>query len=276
MSITIKDIKQAKNKKKISMLTAYSYPLAKIIDAAGIDIILVGDSLANVVLGMESTKEVTMSDMLRHTQAVTRAVEQALVIGDMPYEAYQEDIKVCVDNAKKFITAGCAAVKVEWFDDCIEVVKLLRKENIEVMAHIGLTPQTVEKLGGFKAQGKDIETAKKLINQAVLLEKEGCFAIVLECIPDRVAKLITEKISIPTIGIGSGSFCDGQVLVTHDMLGLFDRYTPKFVKKYADLSSEILKAVTDFKDEVSGGVYPDKEHSFSISDEEFEKLKQEI
>ncbi len=273
--IQIKDIKQAKNKAKISMLTAYSYPLARIIDKAGIDIILVGDSLANVVLGMDSTREVTMSDMLRHTQAVVRGVEHALVVGDMPYVAYQEDIKLAVENAKKFIQAGCAAVKVEWFEDCLEVVKLLRKENIQVMAHIGLTPQTVEKLGGFKTQGKDLETAKKLIDQALRLEKQGCFAIVLECVPDRVAGLITKKINAPTIGIGSGLYCDGQVLVTHDMLGIFDRYTPKFVKKYADLSNEILKAVTSFKDEVSNGVYPDKKHSFAISDEEFEKLQQE-
>lgn len=272
--VTIKDILSAKNKRKITMLTAYDYPLASVIDKAGIDIILVGDSLANVVLGLASTKDVGMTEMIHHSKAAARAVKHALLVGDMPYESYQVENSVCVENAQRFIKeAHCDAIKIEWFDKCLEVTDKIIKAGIAVMAHIGLTPQTADKIGGFKVQGKTKENAKLLIEQAKSLEKLGCFSIVLECIPDRIAEIITKEINIPTIGIGAGVNCDGQVLVSHDMLGLFDRYTPKFVKKYINLNEEILKAVSRYKIEVLEGKFPTKEHTFTIKEEEISKLK---
>jgi 3-methyl-2-oxobutanoate hydroxymethyltransferase len=271
--ITVKDIMALKNKRKITMLTAYDYPLASLVDKAGIDMILVGDSLANVVLGLESTTQVGMNEMLHHAKAVTRAVKQALVIGDMPYESYQIDPEKSVENAKRFINeAKCDAVKLEWFDKCLEVTEKIIQADIAVMGHIGLTPQTADKLGGFKVQGKDAEAAKRLLEQANALEELGCFSIVLECVPDRIAELITKKIKIPTIGIGAGKFCDGQVLVIHDMLGLFERYSPKFVKKYINLSPMITQAIEEYKKEVEGGRFPSAEHSFTIKEEELRKL----
>jgi len=272
--ITVSGIMALKNKRKITMLTAYDYPLASLVDRAGIDMILVGDSLANVVLGLESTTQVGMTEMIHHAKAVTRAVKQALVVGDMPYDSYQVNPQESVNNARKFISeAKCDAVKLEWFDRCLEVTEEIIQAGIAVMGHIGLTPQTADKLGGFKVQGKDAETAKRLIEQAGSLEKLGCFAIVLECVPDKIAELVTKKLKIPTIGIGAGVNCDGQVLVIHDMLGLFERYTPKFVKKYIDLSPVILKAIEEFKTEVSEGKFPAAEHTFSISSDELRKLQ---
>jgi 3-methyl-2-oxobutanoate hydroxymethyltransferase len=274
--VTISDILAMKGKQKITMLTAYDYPIAYLVDKAGIDMILVGDSLANVVLGLQSTTEVGMTEMLHHAKAVTRAVSRALVVGDMPYESYQVDPENAVNNARRFIEeAKCVAVKLEWFDRCLEVTEKIVRTGIPVMGHIGLTPQTADKLGGFKVQGKDAQAAKILIEQALNLEKAGCFSIVLECVPDKIAKIITEKLKIPTIGIGAGICCDGQVLVIHDLLGLFQRYTPKFVKKYADLSASILKAIEEYKNEVIQGKFPDKEHSFSIKEEELKKLKED-
>ena len=256
------------------MLTAYDYPLGYLVDKAGIDIILVGDSLANVVLGLDSTTKVGMSEMLTAAKAVTRAVKHALVIGDMPYDSYQVNTEESVKNAKRFIDeARCDAVKLEWFDKCLEVAEKIIKAGIPVMGHIGLTPQTAEKIGGFKVQGKDAEAAQRLIEQAAALEKLGCFSLVLECVPDRIAEIITKKIKIPTIGIGAGPYCDGQVLVIHDMLGLFARYTPKFVKKYIDLSPLIAQALEKYKDEVIGVEFPDAGHSFTIKEEELKKLK---
>jgi len=271
--ITVREIISLKNKRKITMLTAYDYPIANLVDRAGIDMILVGDSLANVVLGLDSTTKVGMAEMLHHAKAVTRAVKQALVIGDMPYESYQVNPEESVKNAKRFIIeANCAAVKLEWFDRCLQVTKEIIKAGIPVMGHIGLTPQTADKLGGFKVQGKDAEAARRLIEEAQALETLGCFAIVLECVPDRIAGMITKKLKIPTIGIGAGINCDGQVLVINDMLGLFERYTPKFVKKYLNLTPLILKAIEDFKDEVTQQKFPAPEHSFSIKEEELKKL----
>jgi len=271
--ITIDQIVSLKNKRKITMLTAYDYPTAYLVDKAGIDIVLIGDSLANVVLGLESTTQVGMPEMLHHAKAVRRGVKNALLIGDMPYNAYQLDPKECVVNAQRFINeAGCQAVKLEWFKHCLEVTELTVKAGIPVMGHIGLTPQTAEKIGGFKVQGKDAITAQYLIEQALELEKRGCFAILLECVPDKIAGLITKKIKIPTIGIGAGIHCDGQVLVINDLLGLFEKYTPKFVKKYADLSSIILGAVQNFKQEVIQEKFPTPEHSFTIKEEEFKKI----
>jgi len=272
--ITVKDILvMKKRQEKITMLTAYDFPLANLVDRAGIDIILVGDSLANVVLGLKSTPEVGMTEMIHHAKAVTRAVKRAMVIGDMPFDSYQVNSQESVKNAKRFIEeAKCDAVKLEWFDDCINVTKDIIKSGIVVMGHIGLTPQTADKLGGFKVQGKDAEAAKRLIEQAKALEAVGCFSVVLECIPDKIAQMITEELSIPTIGIGAGIMCDGQVLVAHDMLGLFERYTPKFVKKYINLSPLIQKAVEEYKNEVKTSAFPTKEYSFTIKEEELKKI----
>ena len=272
--ITIQDILLAKGKRKLTMLTAYDYPLASLIDRAGIDMILVGDSVANVVLGLDSTTKVGMAEMLHHAKAVRRAVTRALVIGDMPYESYQVNLEEAVKNARRFIDeAGCECVKLEWFERCLEVTEKIINAGISVMGHIGLTPQTAEKIGGFKVQGKDSDTAKRLIEQAFDLEKLGCFSLVLECVPDKIAEIITQKLKIPTIGIGAGVNCDGQVLVTYDMLGLFERFTPKFVKKYINLSPLISRAIEDYRNEVVEKKFPASEHSFSIKEEELKKLK---
>lgn len=272
--ITIADIQAKKAaQKKITMLTAYDFPLAALVDRAGLDMILVGDSVANVVLGLESTTQVGMAEMLHHAKAVRRAVKSALVIGDMPFDSYQVAIQDAVKNARRFIDeAGCDAIKLEWFDKCPQVTQEIIKAKISVMGHIGLTPQTAGQLGGFRVQGKDAEAAKRLIAQAKLLEELGCFSIVLECVPDKVAELITRQLKIPTIGIGAGIHCDGQVLVTHDMLGLFERYKPKFVKQYVNLSAAILEAIKQFKAEVENEKFPAAEHSFTIKKEEIDKL----
>ncbi|MCM8773818.1 MAG: 3-methyl-2-oxobutanoate hydroxymethyltransferase [Candidatus Omnitrophica bacterium] len=264
--ITIPDILEMKRRKqKITMLTAYDYPFASLIDQAEIDIILVGDSLGNVILGYDSTVPVTMEEMLHHTKAVRRAVRFALLVGDMPFMSFNIYKESAIRNAGRFIKeAGCDAVKLEWFSGCIEMTKAIINSGIPVMGHIGLTPQTTAQFGGFKVRGKDAETAKKLIEEAILLEEAGCFSIVLECIPDRLAKIITEKLKIPTIGIGAGPFSDGQVLVTHDMVGLFERFRPKFVKQYINLSLQILEAIKKFKEEVIQEKFPTKEHSFTI------------
>jgi len=272
--VSVNDIRAAKGKRRITMLTAYDYPTAALVDKAGIDMVLVGDSLANVVLGLKSTTEVGMAEMIHHAKAVTRAVTRAMVIGDMPFDSYQVKPEDCVKNARRFIDeAKCGAVKLEWFDRCLEVTEKIVKAGIPVVGHIGLTPQTADKLGGFKVQGKDAEAAKRLIKQAEDLTRIGCFAIVLECVPDQIAKMITEKIKIPTIGIGAGKYTDGQVLVIHDAIGLFERYTPKFVKKYINLSPMILEALQQYKKEVEAGMYPGPEHSFSIKEDELKKIE---
>lgn len=271
--ISLEDIKNFKGRRKISMLTAYDFPFAAALDKAGLDLILIGDSVANVVLGLESTKEVGMEEMIYHAKAVSRAVKRAYLIGDMPYEAYQVDAGSSVKNARRFVNeAGCDAVKLEWFDSVVEVSSEIVKAGIPVMGHIGLTPQTADKLGGFKVQGRDAETALKLIKQAEMLESVGCFAILLECVPDKVSQIITKALKVPTIGIGAGPFCDGQVLVTHDMLGLFERYRPKFVKEYIKLSDIMVEAFVRFKEDVLKGTFPDKEHSFIIKEEELKKI----
>ena len=273
--ITVSDILEMKKRgEKITMLTAYDFPLASLVDRAGIEIILIGDSVANVVLGLKTTPEVGMTEMIHHSKAVTRAVKRALVVGDMPFESYQINPDESVKNAKRFIEeAKCDAVKLEWFDKCLEVTAEIIKAGIPAMGHIGLTPQTADKLGGFKVQGKDAEAAKRLLEQAKALEKLGCFSIVLECVPDKIAEMITKELKIPTIGIGAGINCDGQVLVTHDLLGLLERAKPlKFVKQYINLNSEIKKAIDEFKKEVKEGAFPTKEHSFTIKEEELKKI----
>ncbi|NQU18697.1 3-methyl-2-oxobutanoate hydroxymethyltransferase [bacterium] len=273
--ITVNDILEMKKRgEKITMLTAYDFPLASLVDRAGIEIILIGDSVANVVLGLKTTPEVGMTEMIHHSKAVTRAVKRALVVGDMPFESYQINPKESVKNAKRFIQeAKCDAVKLEWFDKCLEVTEEIIKAGIPAMGHIGLTPQTADKLGGFKVQGKDADTAKRLIEQAKALEKLGCFSIVFECIPDKIAEMITKELKIPSIGIGAGINCDGQVLVTHDLLGFLERAKPlKFVKQYINLNSEIKKAIEVFKKEVKEGAFPTKDHSFTIKEEELKKI----
>jgi 3-methyl-2-oxobutanoate hydroxymethyltransferase len=263
MRSTAQDIRALKGQRKVSVLTAYDYPFAGLVDKAGIDIVLVGDSLANVVLGLDSTTQVGMSELIYHSKAVSRAVKNALVVGDMPFESYQLKPELAVMNARRFTEeAGCGAVKVEWFDRCLEVVRSLVEANIQVMGHIGLTPQTAEQLGGFKVQGKDAAAVEKLIGQAQALEKAGCFSMVIECVPAAAGGQISRSVGIPTIGIGAGPQCDGQVLVIHDLLGLYDRKLPKFVKKFAQLDQVILDAVTRYKQEVEQGVFPDKDHSY--------------
>jgi len=254
------------------MLTAYDYPIASFLDEAGIDIILVGDSLANVVLGLESTTEVGMKEMLHHTKAVVRAVKNAFIVGDMPFDSYQLNPRVAVDNARQFIELGCHAVKLEWFDECAKVAAAIVNAGIPVMGHVGLTPQTAQKHGGMKVQGKDAVAARVIIDNAKKLEEVGCFSVVLECIPQEVAEIITKQLKIPTIGIGAGPHCDGQVLVIHDLLGLFTRYQPKFSKKYADLGPLILEAVKEYKKEVTTGQFPDDAHSFHLPADEIKKL----
>lgn len=273
--ITITDLQNKKREgKKITMLTAYDYPMARIIDETGIDSILVGDSLGMVVLGYDSTVPVTMDEMIHHAKAVRRGTKYAFLVGDMPFMSYQVSKEEAIRNAGRFMKeAGCDAIKLEGGDEVLDVTIAIVNAGIPVLGHLGLTPQTISKLGGFKVQGKDADAAEKILEQALKLERAGCFAIVLECVPDKVAKLITEKLSIPTIGIGAGADCDGQVLVTNDMVGLFDRFIPKFVKQYVKLSTLISDGVKKYKDEVEKGMFPDAAHSFTIKDEEIIKLR---
>lgn len=276
MRLTISSIVEMKQKKqKIAMLTAYDFSFAPVLDAAGMDIILVGDSMANVVLGMESTTEISLDEMINHSRAVVKGTERALVIGDMPYCSCQVDPGEALPAARRFVEeAGCQAVKIEWFDRAIEVTERIVRSGIPVMGHIGFTPQTADKLGGSIVQGKDIDTAKRLVEQAKAFEAAGCFSIVLECVPWQLAEIITGLLKIPTIGIGAGAGCDGQVLVLNDMLGLFKRFKPKFVKIYADIYSASLEGVQRYMDEVKSGAFPSETERFSMKEEEFQKLKQ--
>ena len=262
--VTTAKIRDMKRKgEKITMLTAYDYPTAIAMDSVGVDIFLVGDSLGMVVLGYDSTLPVTMEDMLHHTKAVARGTQQAMVIGDMPFMSYQVSPEEGVRNAGRFLQeAGAQAVKLEGGREVAEVTRRIAAAGIPVMAHIGLTPQSVHQLGGYKVQGKGDKAGQRLIEDAKILEEAGAFAIVLECVPKGLAKEITASLQIPTIGIGAGVDCDGQVLVTHDMLGLFERFTPKFVKKYTKLNDHIREAVKTYCDEVRSGAFPDDAHSF--------------
>jgi 3-methyl-2-oxobutanoate hydroxymethyltransferase len=266
--LKIEDILKKKKKEKITMLTCYDYSFAEILDEVGLDIILVGDSLANVILGMNQTRKVGVREMLAHTKAVAKAVKHSLVVADMPYMSYQKNPKKCVYYAEKFIEAGADAVKIEWFKDCPYVVRRIVKNKIPVMGHIGLTPQTVHLLGGYKVQGKDRKSALNLITQAKILERLGVFSIVLECIPYQVSQVITNQLKIPTIGIGAGKYCDGQVLVLYDLLNLYKKIKPKFVRIYADLHKEIKVAIAKFIIEVKNEKFPTLKESFSIKKEE--------
>lgn len=260
---------------KITMLTAYDYITAAAIDKAGIDIILVGDSLGMVVLGYDNTLAVTMEDMLHHTRPVARAVRRAMVVGDMPFMSFQVSAEEAMRNAGRFVQeAGAEAVKLEGGEEVAETTRRIVDMGVPVMGHLGLTPQSVHQLGGFKLQAKTIEQAKKLIKDAKILEKAGCFSIVLEKVPAQVAKIVTETVSIPTIGIGAGVFCDGQVLVTPDLLGLYEKFVPKFVKQYARLGPAIKSALRDYVKEVKKGKFPTDEHSFFASEEVIQALKE--
>ena len=260
--------------KTITMLTAYDYPMALLEDRAGIDIILVGDSLGMTVLGYENTIPVTMDEMIHHTKAVTRGAKYPLIIGDMPFMSYNTDERDAILNAGRFMKEGGAdAVKLEGGASVKEIVRAIVKAGIPVMGHIGLTPQTISMLGGFKVQGKDAKAAQKIIDDAVMLEEAGAFSVLLEAVPVPIAEKVTQRLSIPTIGIGAGVHCDGQVLVVHDLLGLFDRFTPKFAKRYVNLTDIILKAFESYRKEVLNREFPTDQHSFHMDEKELDKIK---
>lgn len=271
---TIPDLIEKKRQgKKISMLTAYDYPTALLVDRAGIDMILVGDSVGMVVLGYETTIPVTMDEMIHHTKAVTRGAQCALVVGDMPFMSYNTSEGDAIRNAGRFIKEGAAdAVKLEGGASVQTVVRAIVRAGIPVMGHIGLTPQTISQLGGFRVQGKTAEGARRIIDDAKTLEGAGVFSIVLEAIPAELASRITESVKVPTIGIGAGTHCDGQVLVYQDMVGLFDRFIPKFVKQYAQVGEIMLNAFRQFKEEVEKGVFPAEEHTYQIEKGELDRI----
>ncbi len=273
--VTVPAIRAMKGKSRIGMLTAYDYPNGKIADTAGADILLVGDSLGMVILGYPDTLSVTVDDMLHHTRAVARGVKSALIVGDMPYLSYHVSIEESVRNAGRFIQAGAHAVKVEGAKPSrIRAIEAILDAEIPVMGHIGLTPQSVNALGGFKLQGKNADDARRLIDEAVALERAGCFSIVLECVPSELAAMITEQLAIPTIGIGAGPSCDGQVLVYHDVLGMYDGHTPKFVRRYANAAQDLQAALETYLADVREGRFPDeaKESFHMASDEELKRL----
>jgi 3-methyl-2-oxobutanoate hydroxymethyltransferase len=273
--VTVPSVRAMKGSSRIGMLTAYDYPTAKIADAAGADVILVGDSLGMVVLGYPDTLSVTVDDMLHHTRAAARGTKTALLVGDMPYLSYHISVEESVRNAGRFIQAGAHAVKVEGAKPSrIRTIEAILDAEIPVMGHIGLTPQSVNALGGFKLQGKNADDARRLIDEAVALERVGCFSLVLECVPTELAAMITEQIAIPTIGIGAGPACDGQVLVFHDVLGLYDGHTPKFVRQYAHAAHDLQAALETFLADVRGGRFPNEQtESFHMAtDEELRRL----
>ncbi|MEW6093106.1 MAG: 3-methyl-2-oxobutanoate hydroxymethyltransferase [Chloroflexota bacterium] len=257
----------------IAMLTGYDYPTALALDRAGVDGILVGDSLAMVVLGYENTLPVTMDEMLHHCRAVARGAKTALLIGDMPFMSFQVSVEEAVRNAGRFLQqGGMDAVKLEGGRERLDAVRAIVGAGIPVMGHLGLTPQSVHQLGGFRPQGKTAPAARRMLEDAFLLEEAGCFGIVLESVPARLAEHISQKLSIPTIGIGAGAGCDGQVLVTHDLLGLFERFTPKFVKKYADLHAEMQGAFTAYLADVREHAFPAQEHIVEMAEEEWDEF----
>ena len=275
MKNTVMTFKEAKSKgTKLSMLTAYDYTTAALVDKAGINGILVGDSLGMVMLGYEDTISVTMEDMIHHTAAVARGAKNALVVGDMPFMSYQTSVYDAVVNAGRLMKEGRAgAVKLEGGVEFKEHIRAIVNASIPVMAHIGLTPQSVNAFGGFKVQGKTIETAKKLIEDARAVEEAGAFAVVLECVPAKLAGLVTRSISIPTIGIGAGAGCDGQILVYQDMVGMYDRIAPKFVKKFGNVGEVMVQAFTDYDREVKEGVFPSEEYEFAIDDSVLKEIE---
>lgn len=269
---TTKSLHQKKQHgEPITMLTAYDYPTAMMIDRVGIDIILVGDSLGMVVLGYANTLPVTMEEMLHHCRAVARGAQYALLVGDMPFMSYQVNVEDAVRNAGRFLQeASMDAIKLEGGRERLEAVQGIVSAGIPVMGHLGLTPQSVHQLGGFRAQGKSAAAATRLLEDALRLEDAGCFSLVLESVPGHLGEFISKKLSIPTIGIGAGAGCDGQVLVTHDLLGLFDRFTPKFARRYANIYAEMEKAFTAYRQDVETGSFPGPEHTTGMAEAEWE------
>ena len=274
MKKTVSTLQQAKeNGQKITMLTAYDYSTAKLMDEAGIDMILVGDSLGNVILGYEDTISVTMEDMIHHGAAVSRGVKETMVVVDMPFMSYQISVEEAVTNAGRLMKEGRAnAVKLEGGKSVCPQIKAITQAGIPVVAHLGLTPQSINALGGYIVQGKSEDAAKKLLEDALAVQEAGAFALVLECVPTKLASLITKKLTIPTIGIGAGNECDGQVLVYQDMLGMFSDYVPKFVKQFAQVGEIMKKAFSDYKEEVASGAFPAEKNSYKIDDEVIDKL----
>jgi len=273
--ITVRDFRLKKEKgEPIAMLTAYDYPVARALDRAGIDSILVGDSLGMVALGYPNTLPVTMDEMIHHCKAVARGASRALLVGDMPFLSYQTSPVDAVRNAGRFLQeGGMEAVKLEGGREMLPAIQAVLEAGIPVLGHLGLTPQSVHKFGGMRPQGRTAEAARRLLEDALLLEQTGIFAVVLESIPARVAALLTERLSIPTIGIGAGADVDGQVLVTNDMLGLYDRFTPRFVKRYANLLEEMNRAFEAYRADVQSRAFPAPEHATDMPDEEWQKLQ---
>lgn len=274
-TVTLREMKD--RGEKISMLTAYDYPIARLLDEAGIEVILVGDSLAMVGLGYETTLPVTMEEMLHHVRAVSRGVKRALLVADMPFGSFQASVEEGVRNAGRFLKeAGAQAVKLEGGREVADLTRRLTSVGIPVMGHLGLTPQMVHQFGGFKVQGRTAAAAERLREDALLLEEAGIFTLVLEGIPWQVAEVITGELRIPTIGIGAGSSCDGQVLVTNDLLGLFDDFAPKFVKRYANLKEIIAAAFTRYRQEVKAGEFPGPEHAFRLDEGEVRRWQEQL
>jgi 3-methyl-2-oxobutanoate hydroxymethyltransferase len=276
--ITILDVQQAKEEnRKLTMMTAYDYPFGLLADEAGIDIVLVGDSLGMVVMGLEGTVEVNMEHMIHHIRAVTRGCKNPFIVGDMPFMSYNTSIREAIINAGRLLKeGGCDSIKLEGGVDFASTVEAIVRAGIPVQGHIGLTPQTASALGGFKMQGRDAAAAKQIIDDAKALEDAGVFSMILEAVPAPLGKLVAEAVKVPVIGIGAGPDVDGQVLVTHDMIGLFDKFVPKFVKQYTNIRKVILEALNEYKDEVIKVKFPAPEHSFKMPDEALEELKKLI
>ncbi len=276
--VTVKDVQKAKEEgRKLVMLTAYDYPFGLMADEAGVDIVLVGDSLGMVVMGLDGTVAVTMENMIHHIQAVVRGCKNPLVVGDMPFMSYNTSIREAIINAGRLMKeGGCDVVKLEGGVDFAPTVEAIVKAGIPVQGHIGLTPQTASALGGFVMQGKNAEAAKKIIDDAKALEDAGVFSMIIEAVPAPLAALVAEAVKVPVIGIGAGVDVDGQVLVTHDMVGLFDKFVPKFVKQYTKIRPIIIDAIKAYKDDVAESQFPAPEHSFKMPDEALEALKEKL
>ena len=276
--ITLFDLQAMKQQgRKITMLSIPDYPMALLADRAGLDTILVGDSLAMTVLGYDTTVPVTMEEMLHHTKAVTRATKYAFVVGDMPFMSNNTSERDAIINAGRFMQeGGTDSVKVEGGANAAHIVTAIVKAGIPVMGHIGLTPQHISLLGGYRVQGRDVQTARRVIDDALAIEEAGAFAIILECVPNQISKIVTERLRIPTISYGAGESCDGQGLVAHDILGMFDKFTPKFVKKYAELGEQIQEAFEAYVSDVVSGQFPTDGHSFHIKKEDLEKVMGQV
>ncbi len=276
--VSVLDVKQAKEEgRKLTMLTAYDYPLGLMAAESGVDIVLVGDSLGMVVMGLNGTVEVTMEDMIHHIKAVVRGCQGPLIVGDMPFMSYNTSIREAIMNAGRLMKeGGCDVVKLEGGVDFAPTVASIVKAGIPVQGHIGLTPQTASALGGFKMQGKDASAAKQIIDDARALEDAGVFSMILEAVPAPLGKLVAEAVNVPVIGIGAGPDVDGQVLVFHDVVGLFDRFVPKFVKQYTNVRKIIIEALKEFNQDVTEGTFPGPEHSFKMPDEALDQLKDMI